>query len=414
METSDNRAYKRRGRPPKDRSILSTKLRDGEANCPVVEIATTGDVPQAPETCLALQEGAKIAPKKLADEIDRDIYDSPCGDALQDKRILFRPIRELLSESMEEATEVKTLDQLFDLCDFEGSNWVKGESKIEFHSQGYDDRIKWNSFLITIDGKAAGYTNGLVLSLNEELQKKYNEMHKQGPTSWFGDGVEERDLIMKMGQPWKDKTVLEIGCGEGILMKMICDEGISGGEGIDYSKVAIEKAEKKYGHILAFFVKADYREVLGIRDRVVMQGVLEHLDDPFTELKWMMDNLVSDYGDIITSSPGFINPRGIVWMTLDMLGAVMSKTDLHFINPWDMENFAKEHGYRVAMQCCDLDWAGGGKMIADQKQRIPLALKDGGLPVGKVDKFLSWLELATNRMQPAPLGGATIVYKIMK
>ena len=66
-----------------------------------------------------------------------------------------------------------------------------------------------------------------------------------------------------------------------------------------------------------------------------MQGVLEHLDDPFTELKWMMDNLLTEKGDVITSSPCFLNTRGIVWMTLDMLGAVMSKTDLHYLDPWE-------------------------------------------------------------------------------
>ncbi len=254
-------------------------------------------------------------------------------------------------------------------------------------------------------------TIGDVPQDNEGLKPVYDAMHTQGPTAWFGDGVEERALILRIGQPWVRKEVLEIGCGEGELAALIKEEDADV-LAIDYSEEAIRNLEKNCPNIP--HLRSTYQAIGKRYNRVVMQGVLEHLDNPFTELKWMMDTLVTDYGDIITSSPGFINPRGIVWMTLDMLGAVMSKTDLHFINPWDMEEFAKQNGYRVAMQCCDLDWAGGERMMADLKQRIPLALELVGYQDDKFEKFMCWLKLATDRMQPATMGGATIVYKIMK
>jgi hypothetical protein len=151
--------------------------------------------------------------------------------------------------------------------------------------------------------------------------------------------------------------------------------------------------------------------------RLVLQGVLEHLDDPFTELKWMIDNLLTDKGDVITSSPGFLNPRGYVWMTLHMLGAVMSKTDLHFINPWDMQKFSDENGYKLEYESTDFNWASDDEMIRDLKQRIPLALKDGNLPYEeeKLNNFLGWLKkaghLSTLRHTD---GGASIVYRITK
>jgi hypothetical protein len=87
----------------------------------------------------------------------------------------------------------------------------------------------------------------------------------------------------------------------------------------------------------------NYREMRsGLYGRLVMQGVLEHLDDPFGELQWMIEHFKPK--TVITSSPCFLNPRGIVWKTLDMLGAVMSKTDLHHLNPWEFEAFCENNG----------------------------------------------------------------------
>jgi hypothetical protein len=167
----------------------------------------------------------------------------------------------------------------------------------------------------------------------------------------------------------------------------------------------------------------EYREVVNKFDRIVMQGVLEHLDEPFQELKWMMDNLLVPGGDVITSSPCFLNPRGIVWMTLDMLGAVMSKTDLHYLNPWDFSDFCHDNHLKMTWQSCDESWGVFEGMIDDFSKRIPLALKDGGLPVDykKIDSFLNWMRANSNYChlkvddeEPIEPYGATAVYHITK
>jgi SAM-dependent methyltransferase len=240
---------------------------------------------------------------------------------------------------------------------------------------------------------------------NEDLKQKYDFMHAQGASSWFSDGREERETILKMGEPWKGKGVFEIGCGEGDLvyeMSRIAAMVI----GLDYSKEAIQKAKTK--HPECNFYQTGYRSWLSdvYPDRLVMQGVLEHLDDPFGELQWMIDHFKPK--TVITSSPCFLNPRGIVWMTLDMLGAVMSKTDLHFLHPWDFEIFCEEHGYKLKMKDCDWEWGNGDAMIQDMEKRIPLALKDGNLPAGNVAKLLQWLQLIPGECQ----AGATMVYRI--
>lgn len=142
-----------------------------------------------------------------------------------------------------------------------------------------------------------------------------------------------------------------------------------------------------------------------------MQGVLEHLDDPLMELKWMIDNLLVPEGDVITSSPCFLNSRGIVWMTLNMLGAVMSKTDLHFLNTWDFESFCGAFNYQLDVEYCDQSWGNWDAMYDDLEKRIPLALRDGGISFDekKVKGLLDWLLLATEFVAGL---GATAVYRI--
>ena len=252
---------------------------------------------------------------------------------------------------------------------------------------------------------------------NEELKEVYDEMHTEGSEAWFGDGKQEAADILDIGHPWDKEHILEIGCGEGWLaatMRFLNPAGIVWA--IDYSEVAIQTAVERYKSFdrLHFGVK-NYQDLTdGIKyDRIIMQGVLEHLDEPFTELQWMIDNLLISHGDIITSSPSFLNPRGFIWMVLNMLGAVMSKTDLHFLNPWDFEKFCKKHKYQLTNRPTDYDWGGGERMVEDMLERIPLALRDGEIPYKKAEfeRFIRWLRKAV-KYTDLSYPGATTVYRI--
>lgn len=201
--------------------------------------------------------------------------------------------------------------------------------------------------------------------------------------------------------------MLEIGCGEGDLCAMISEAGASV-QGIDYSTNASRAAIMRGRAVIC----SNYKNFKGEYRRIVMQGVLEHLDDPFGELAWMIERF--EPKTIVTSSPGFLNPRGIVWMTLHMLGAVMSKTDLHYLNPWQFEDFCKERGYVLTMESTDNDWGYGARMVEDFCKRIPLALKDGGLKAHNLDwlSLIGWLHRASAMIPAGPLNGATICYRI--
>jgi len=241
---------------------------------------------------------------------------------------------------------------------------------------------------------------------NEGLRQLYQQMHGQGPTAWFSDGAEEALKILEIADPWIGLDVLEIGCGSGHLLM---DIHLRGGKvyGIDYSDEAIKQAKFLYPDLPLDC--RHYQEITDRYDRIVMQGVLEHMDRPYETLEYIASNLLIPGGDIVTSSPCFYNPRGIVWMALHMVGAVVSKTDLHFIDPIQMERFCQDRGWKTAVDYCEEDWGAGWRMIADLKKRIPLALRDG-TPLTwnqeSVDRFMDWLSNADFHR------GATAVYRI--
>jgi SAM-dependent methyltransferase len=251
------------------------------------------------------------------------------------------------------------------------------------------------------------------MATNAGLKELYEVWHKQGPSSWFSDGTNERTAIINSGIPWDGKRVLEIGCGEGDLayaVSLLAKTVL----GNDYSLVAIKSAQHKFGKGADknfHFTTLDYRKMNQRFDRVVLMGVLEHFDQPWAELDWIARNLVVKGGDIITSSPCFLNPRGIVWMTLATLfDAPMSLTDLHFLHPWEFEQFAKENDCvkSLAVSFTDRDWGYGEEMVADLRQRLPKVFPE--MDKGKIARLVDWLERSSPFVYAAP--GATAVYRL--
>ena len=256
---------------------------------------------------------------------------------------------------------------------------------------------------------------------NKDLKPKYDEMHKQGPSAWTFSGWNERQLILSMMDSWEGLEVVEIGCGEGDLIAMLKTANANP-LGIDYSKIAIKRARNKYPQCC--FVNDDYRRFsLGHPHIVVMQGVLEHLDEPFTELKWMIDNLLKPDGIVITTSPGFLNFRGFIWMYLALAwNAPMSLTDLHFLHPWQFEEFATDNNLRIDIDWCDYDWGYTDKMLIDYRQRLPKVFNGHKMEYSELghkkfykwaEEFVAYLKKIIDEKANLP-NGATIAYKLSR
>jgi len=250
---------------------------------------------------------------------------------------------------------------------------------------------------------------------NENLKNKYNEVYSSGSKNFFTfSPFEQSHTIVSMGN-WQNKTVLDIGCGEGELCSMISCAGASKVLGVDYSKEAINNANNKFNIKNLNFRLGGYKETTEKFDIITMGGVLEHFDSPWDDLKDMVENRLNDGGCVITSSPSFLNPRGYVWMTLLKLFDVpMSLTDLHYICPFDMKKFCEKNKYNLEYKSIYQYWGAGSGMISDFNKRLRNALRDAKMDNSKVDNLLEWLSEAKDYFKQDNNSGAVVVYKITK
>ncbi len=251
---------------------------------------------------------------------------------------------------------------------------------------------------------------------NSKLQSTYDAIYRGGARKFHTYGTfPESKLIFEMQHIWQGLKVMEIGCGEGHLAALIGFAGAAQVDAFDYSSEAIGLATDQIRLPNVFFHCENYENVAELYDVVVMQGVLEHLDRPFEALSKILERNVSPGGALITSSPSFINPRGYVWMTLQLLFDVpMSLTDIHFICPFDMQEYAFQNKLTLDLRSTDLDWASGDRLITDFNKRLRNALRDAGMTADKVEAFLEWLAKAAPYHRHDQFSGATVAYRMQR
>ena len=253
------------------------------------------------------------------------------------------------------------------------------------------------------------------MKTNKGLKDHYNEIYKKDAYKHyftFNETEGSMAILQFMGDVG-GKRVLEIGCGQGELASMINYAGAKEVSAIDFSQQAIETAKKRYNLENLSFQNIDYREVKNRHDIVVLQGVLEHFDKPFEELEWILGFLVEKNGYLITLCPSFLNIRGYVWVTLQLLFDVpMSLSDLHFLCPFDFEDFCEEKGYVLDYVSTSQDWGSGEKMIVDFDRRLRNALRDAEMDNSKVDLLLEWLSKSEKYFARTKHSGAMVTYKI--
>ena len=249
--------------------------------------------------------------------------------------------------------------------------------------------------------------------MNQNLRRLYDEAYKHGGFFTFDNDNETR-LIIDRGGDWAGLDVLEIGCGEGRLAHAL---GVLGAKvtAIDYSIEAIRKATETDTPGVTFQCGTVEEFDLGQYDVLILQGVLEHLDTPFLTLQQLMEDHVRDDGMAVATCPGFLNPRGVVWMTLQLLFDVpMSLTDLHFLSKPEFERFCMDNEYSLEIHSTDLDWAAGKRTIIDFDKRLRNALTDANMDTSGVDRFLAWFETTLPHFQHTEATGANVCYQIRR
>jgi len=244
---------------------------------------------------------------------------------------------------------------------------------------------------------------------NSDLKKIYDKVHLSG--NFFS--IPSKDITESIVSrvDWRGKNVLEVGCGTGETSFAIAKSGAKKVVGVDYSVIAIDKAKKSFCLPNLFFKCMDLEKVDGFFDVVVAQEVLEHLDNPFKFL-----NKVSKLSDfIIVSCPSFLNPRGYVWMALNVLLDVpMSLTDLHYLSWFDFKKWADRVDYGLSWGTILHEHSLGKPMVKNMRHRLFNALFDAGFSNLKVDSFIDWFDKAVLLEKPNYFNGVCGIYIFKK
>ena len=253
---------------------------------------------------------------------------------------------------------------------------------------------------------------------NLSLKSKYDNIYKKGAYKKFFsfDKNSIQNSILKSINNWRKLVVLDFGCGEGDLSNMIAIKKAKLVHAVDYSSKAINIAKRKFGRKKNIKIElGDAAKVKNKYDVIVMSGVLEHIDAPFKLLKKLIKFNLNRNGVIIFLSPSFMNPRGYVWMTLQiLLNVPMSLTDIHFFSPSDFRKFSKNNNCSLDFTTIAHDWGGGKKTIKDFSKRLANALRDAKLSNKKVKSFLIWMEDAIKYFHHTNSSGALMVCKLRK
>lgn len=238
------------------------------------------------------------------------------------------------------------------------------------------------------------------MTKNKNLKKFYDGVYLKGEKKHYSnftvsyDPLEIEKTILKEIN-WKNKRVVDVGCGTGLFAFMAAKKGAKV-LGIDYSESAIHFAKKKYSHKNLEFKNADFnKEVKDQFDIVVSIGTLEHFDNPLRTLK-KFKQFLKPNGKIIVTVPNWSNPRGHVLMTLYYLfNAPITLADLHYLTPQNFEIWAKELDLKLNWKTLNHSWAHGDVMVRDLKRRLPKVLYDVNIkiPNKNIKNLLKWLKI---------------------
>ena len=233
---------------------------------------------------------------------------------------------------------------------------------------------------------------------NQDLRKFYRKVYSKGEKMHFTPFVvrgtptsDSLEIIKEIS--WKNKSVLDVGCGTGLFAYRVAKKGAKV-LGIDYADEAIDIANKTHVHKNLEFKKINVSHVKGKYDVIVSIGTLEHMDKPFNMLKNLKKHLNKN-GKIIVTTPNWTNPRGYILMTLTMLfDSPITLADLHYLTPLNHQEWAQKLEMKLKFRTIEKPWAHGDVLLSDFKRRLPNVLRDSKLPNNqkRINELIKWLE----------------------
>jgi 2-polyprenyl-3-methyl-5-hydroxy-6-metoxy-1,4-benzoquinol methylase len=234
---------------------------------------------------------------------------------------------------------------------------------------------------------------------NESLKDTYNKAYSGNKpyagaeASFFTFSTDDVTAFLVGNIDFGGKTVLEVGCGTGETAAAIAGSGAASVLAVDYADEAIKSCKSRHSLPNLQYRAADYHDLEGHFDVVVLQEVIEHLDNPSDAVRDLMGLVRQPGGRLVVTCPNFTNLRGHVWMTLQLLFDVpMSLTDLHFLSPFDLMEIAEKQGLSLEWTTFAHDRVYGEKLLVDMRKRLTNALRDAAMDNSKVERLIEWLD----------------------
>jgi len=117
-------------------------------------------------------------------------------------------------------------------------------------------------------------------------------------------------------------SILDVGCGQGVLAKRLHRAGYERYVGLDISEVAIERASRKTPDLRNRYIAADVMDFATDEkfDLIVFNECLYHMEDPAASVRHCLAFLAAG-GHVSISMYDTIRSRA-VWPLLDMLETI--------------------------------------------------------------------------------------------
>lgn len=143
------------------------------------------------------------------------------------------------------------------------------------------------------------------LYYQETKSSGYQSNYSEEELSWIKSKISQRASIVDNHINYKNGKLLDVGCGEGFVMKHFYDKSWSI-EGVDFSEYGITSFNPD---LLDFFEKGDVIQIIETKienlekfDIIWLGNVLEHVIDPINLLK-RLKLLLNSKGTIVITVP---------------------------------------------------------------------------------------------------------------
>ena len=152
-----------------------------------------------------------------------------------------------------------------------------------------------------------------------------------------------REIVRVINERGKSSSILDLGCGEGHILKMLPDSCQR--YGCDISKTPLDLINDKRIHCVLCDLNNDFPFDLDF-DVIVASEVLEHLQNPHHVLEKAKEHLAKDGLFLVTI------PNVALWRhRLQLLRGRFPGYDPTHVNHWDVDSFIElltSYGYKIS------------------------------------------------------------------